>query len=115
NLMVLVESRRPLFQPTLKVQGLKAPLLLALQPALDALPLAERQALLALGIVQEALATLPEEEEDRPGPPAPLRKHPEELVKRLVGTFSAQRLEKEGFLREGRPLPEILQVARALV
>ncbi|MFX5157902.1 hypothetical protein ABTC76_21070, partial [Acinetobacter baumannii] len=64
NLMVLVESRRPLFQPTLKVQGLKAPLLLALQPALDALPLAERQALLALGIVQEALATLPEEEED---------------------------------------------------
>jgi class 3 adenylate cyclase/tetratricopeptide (TPR) repeat protein len=106
HLMVLAESRKPLFQPTLEVQGLKAPPLLALQPALDALPLAERQALLALGVLHEALVTLPLEQS---------RTELLRIAERLMGTFSTRRLEKEGLLQEGKPLPEILQVARALV
>lgn len=106
HLMVLAESRKPLFQPTLEVQGLKAPPLLALQPALDALPLAERQALLALGVLHEALVTLPLEQS---------RTELLRITERLMGTFSTRRLEKEGLLQEGKPLPEILQVARALV
>ncbi len=94
HLLVLAESRRPLFGPLLELRGLKAPPLLALQPALDALPLAERQALLALGVLGEA---------------------PLELLKALVGTFSWERLEAEGLVEGENPLPEVAQAARALV
>ncbi|MFN4231685.1 AAA family ATPase [Thermus sp.] len=107
NLMVLVESRRPLFHPTLEVGGLKAPPLLALQPALDALPPAERQALLILGITEEARASLPEEERRED--------HLRELLGELAGPFSAARLEEEGLTQGGRPLPEVVQAARTLV
>ncbi len=107
NLSVLVESRRPLFHPILEVQGLKAPPLLALQPALDALPPGERQALLILGVMEEALASLPGEERRE--------EHLRELLGELAGTFSAKRLEEEGLTQGGRPLPEMVQVARALV
>ncbi len=107
HLMLLVESRKPLFSPTLEARGLKAPPLLALQPALDALPPAERQALLILGVMEEAQARLPEEERRE--------EHLRELLRELAGTFSAQRLEEEGLTQGGRPLPEVVQAARALV
>ncbi|TFU15460.1 AAA family ATPase [Thermus tengchongensis] len=107
HLMLLVESRKPLFSPTLEARGLKAPPLLALQPALDALPPAERQALLILGVMEEALASLPEEERHE--------EHLRELLGELAGTFSAQRLEEEGLTQGGRPLSEVVQAARALV
>ncbi|WP_038056139.1 adenylate cyclase [Thermus amyloliquefaciens] len=104
HLSVLAESRRPLFHPTLEVQGLKAPPLLALQPALDALPPAERQALLVLGVLEEGLPP----KEGRQGDLA-------ELLRELVGTFSAKRLEEEGLTQGGWPLPQTVQAARALV
>ncbi|MEZ0320564.1 MAG: AAA family ATPase [Thermus sp.] len=107
HLMLLVESRKPLFYPTLEARGLKAPPLLALQPALDALPPAERQALLILGVMEEALASLPEEERRE--------EHLRELLGELAGTFSAKRLEEEGLTQGGRPLSEVVQAARALV
>lgn len=107
HLMLLVESRKPLFSPTLEARGLKAPPLLALQPALDALPPAERQALLILGVMEEALASLPEEEWRE--------EHLRELLGELAGTFSAKRLEEEGLTQGGRPLSEVVQAARALV
>ena len=107
HLMLLVESRKPLFSPTLEARGLKAPPLLALQPALDALPPAERQALLILGVMEEALASLPEEEQRE--------EHLRELLGELAGTFSAKRLEEEGLTQGGRPLSEVVQAARALV
>lgn len=94
HLLVLAESRKPLFTPTLEVQGLKAPPLPSLQPALDALPLAERQALLALGLLEEA---------------------PAELLHQLVGPFSLERLEREGLVEGGRPVPEVVLAAQAMV
>ncbi|WP_243030154.1 AAA family ATPase [Thermus altitudinis] len=106
NLSVLAESRRPLFPPILEVQGLKAPPLLALQPALDALPPAERQVLLILGVLEQDSPLL--EEERRKGDLV-------ELLQVLAGTFSAERLEEEGLVQGGRVLPEIAQAARALV
>lgn len=109
NLMVLVESRRPILRPLLEVRGLKAPPLLALQPALDALPPGERNALLALGVVHEALVPSPED----PGLPPRGWEGLRELLERLVGTFSPKRLEEEGLVEEGKPLPEVLQAARA--
>ncbi|WP_114312127.1 AAA family ATPase [Thermus caldifontis] len=104
NLSVLAESRRPLFQPILEVQGLKAPPLLALQPALDALPPAERQALLILGVLEQDPPSLQGRQGDL-----------EELLWELAGPFSAWRLEEEGFTQGGRPLPQVIQAARALV
>ncbi|TBH21433.1 AAA family ATPase [Thermus thermamylovorans] len=94
HLLVLAESRKPLFAPTLEVRGLKAPPLPSLQPALDALPLAERQALLALGLLEEA---------------------PAELLRQLVGPFSLERLEREGLVEGGRPVPEVALAAQAMV
>jgi class 3 adenylate cyclase len=94
NLLLLVESRKPLFSPQLALKETKTPLLLALQPALDALPSRERQALLAWGV----LAGVPE------GP-----------LGEIVGTFSLERLRREGLLGEKGPLPEVAQAAQALV
>lgn len=97
NLLLLAESRRPLFPSALKVLAVPPadlPPLLRLQPALDALPMAERQALLALGVLGEA---------------------PQELLARLVGTFSWERLHQEGLVEGEKPLPEVAQAAQALV
>jgi len=94
HLLLLVESRRPLFAPYLALRGPKPPLLLTLQPALDALPPRERQALLAWGVLGEV---------------------PEELLQGILGPFSRQRLWREGLLLGHAPLPEVAQVARALV
>ncbi|WP_243094662.1 adenylate/guanylate cyclase domain-containing protein [Thermus thalpophilus] len=94
NVCLLVESRLPLFAPSLALSGRKAPPLLALQPALDALPPAERRALLAYGVLGEA---------------------PEALVRKLVEPFSKARLLKEGLLRGETPLPEVQEVALTLV
>ncbi|MGC8903969.1 adenylate/guanylate cyclase domain-containing protein [Thermus sp.] len=94
QLHLLVESRRPLLAPTLALPGPKEPLLLTLQPALDALPARERQALLAWGVLGEV---------------------PEAVLEALVGRFARERLEREGLLEGGKPLPEVAQAARALV
>ncbi|GLV47491.1 adenylate cyclase [Thermus sp. LT1-2-5] len=94
NVALLVESRLPLFAPTLALKGRKAPPLLALQPALDALPPAERRALLAYGVLGEV---------------------PEALVRELVGPFAKARLLKEGLLHGETPLPEVREAALALV
>jgi len=94
NLLLLVESRLPLFAPSLALKGRKAPPLLALQPALDALPPGERRALLAYGVLGEA---------------------PEALVKELVGPFSKERLLREGLLEGESPLAGVREAALALV
>ncbi|BDG16886.1 adenylate/guanylate cyclase domain-containing protein [Thermus brockianus] len=94
NVLLLVESRLPLFAPSLALKGSKAPPLLALQPALDALPPGERRALLAYGVLGEA---------------------PEALVKKLAGPFSKERLLREGLLAGESPLPEVREAALALV
>ncbi|MCS6867415.1 MAG: adenylate/guanylate cyclase domain-containing protein [Thermus sp.] len=92
--LLLVESRTPLFAPTLEVSGLRAPPLLALQGALDALPYEERRALLVLGVLEEA---------------------PKGLLEELAGPFSWARLEEEGLVAEGRPRPEVVLAAQGLV
>ena len=94
NLLLLVESRRPLFSPHLTLKRGEAPLLLALQPALDALPSRERQALLAWGVLKEV---------------------PEEVLRGIVGPFARERLAKEGLLEGERPLEEVAQAASLLV
>ncbi|SDE61354.1 Adenylate cyclase, class 3 [Thermus arciformis] len=94
RLLLVAESRKPLFAPTLALPGPQKPLLLALQPALDALPTRERQALLAWGVLGEV---------------------PEEVLEALAGRFSRERLEREGLLEGGKPLPEVAQAARLLV
>ena len=94
NLLLLVESRRPLFSPHLTLKRGEAPLLLALQPALDALPSRERQALLAWGVLGEV---------------------PEEALKGLVGAFCRERLFREGLLEGNRPLKEVAEAALRLV
>jgi class 3 adenylate cyclase/tetratricopeptide (TPR) repeat protein len=94
NLLLLAESRRPLFSPHLGLKRGEAPLLLALQPALDALPSRERQALLAWGVLGEV---------------------PEEALTGLVGAFSRERLFREGLLEGNRPLEEVGEAALRLV
>jgi class 3 adenylate cyclase/tetratricopeptide (TPR) repeat protein len=94
NLLLLVESRKPLFSPQLALKKTKTPLLLALQPALDALPSRGRQALLAWGVLGEV---------------------PEEALTGLVGAFSRQRLFREGLLEGNRPLEEVGEAALRLV
>ena len=94
NLLLLLESRRPLFSPHLGLKRGEAPLLLALQPALDALPSRERQALLAWGVLGEV---------------------PEEALTGLVGAFSRERLFREGLLEGNQPLKEVGEAALRLV
>ena len=94
NLLVLAESRRPLFPARLGLEGLEAPPLLALQPALDALPVPERTALLAMGVLGEV---------------------PPEVVEAIAGPFSRERLVAEGLLVQGCVLPPLAEAARRLV
>jgi hypothetical protein len=89
-----LESRKPLFSPHLGLKRGEVPLLLALQPALDALPSRERQALLAWGVLGEV---------------------PEEALTGLVGAFSRERLFREGLLEGNRPLEEVGEAALRLV
>lgn len=98
TLLLLVESRRPLWTPYLALERTRPPLPWALQPALDGLPHRERKALWALGVLGRATLGLLEE---------------------LTGPFDEGRLEAEGLLhRQGAwllPLPAVREAALSLV